>query len=142
MWLGNEPSNRRTRLTSTHSRILNTGAPTLLRVYKTPLQRCSGSDHIQVSISTVSKYQYPKRGTYDSAHHVSGKTIQHGDCLAEPHGGILNNHVARDKPSNRGTGLTSTHSKILNTRASVTTPTRADYPLKVYSNTPSRVPRF
>ncbi|CAL9019230.1 unnamed protein product, partial [Prunus brigantina] len=36
---------------------------------------------IQVSISTVSKYQYPRGGTYDSAHHVPGKTIQHGDCL-------------------------------------------------------------
>ncbi|CAL9019437.1 unnamed protein product [Prunus brigantina] len=44
------------------------------------------------------------------------KTIQSGDRLTRPHGGILNNHVARDEPSIRGTGLTSTHSRILNTR--------------------------
>ncbi|BBH05579.1 hypothetical protein Prudu_017018 [Prunus dulcis] len=35
-------------------------------------------------------------GTYDSTHHVLGKTNR----LAEPHRGILNNHVARDEPSN------------------------------------------
>ncbi|CAL9006350.1 unnamed protein product, partial [Prunus brigantina] len=72
------------------------------------------------------------------------KTIQFGKRLTRPHGGILNNHVARDKPSIRGTGLTSTHSTILNTRAPVTSPnhTHADCPARAYSNTPSRVPGF
>ncbi|PQQ03510.1 hypothetical protein Pyn_32612 [Prunus yedoensis var. nudiflora] len=57
-----------------------------------------------------------------------GKTIQFGDRLTRPYGGILNNHVARDKSSIRGTGLTNTHSRILNTRVPVTSPTRANYP--------------
>ncbi|CAL9010640.1 unnamed protein product, partial [Prunus brigantina] len=37
-----------------------------------------------------------------------GKTIQFGDRLTRPYGGILNNHVAKDEPSIRGTGLIST----------------------------------
>ncbi|PQQ19408.1 hypothetical protein Pyn_07793 [Prunus yedoensis var. nudiflora] len=71
-----------------------------------------------------------------------GKTIKSGDRLTRPYGGILYNHVARDEPSIRGTGLTSTHSRILNTRAVVTSPMRADYPAKGLRNTPSRVPGF
>ncbi|CAL2256794.1 unnamed protein product [Prunus armeniaca] len=46
--------------------------------------------------------------------------IQSGDRLTRPHAGILNNHVAMDKASIRGTGLTSTHNRILNTRVPVT----------------------
>ncbi|CAL9024141.1 unnamed protein product, partial [Prunus brigantina] len=96
-----QPSIRGTGLTSTNSRILNTSAP------------------------------YSRGGTYDSTHHVPGKTIQSRNCLAEPNGGILNNHVARDELSNQGTGLTSTQTRILNTHEPVTSPTRADYPIKV-----------
>lgn len=57
---------------------------------------------------------------YRCTHHVLGKTIQRGNHLAKSHGGILNNHVVRDEPSNRGIGLTSTHNRILNTCAPVT----------------------
>ncbi|KAL6269757.1 hypothetical protein ACE6H2_026668 [Prunus campanulata] len=96
-----EPSIQGAGLTSTHSKILNTHAP------------------------------YSRRGTYDSTHHVPRKTIQRKNRLVEPHEGLLNNHVARDESSNQGTRLTSTHSRILNTRAPVTSPTLADYPAKV-----------
>lgn len=54
------------------------------------------------------------------------RTIQSEDHLTRPHAGILNNHVAMDKASIRGTGLTSTHNRILNTRVPVTSPTLAD----------------
>ncbi|PQP96963.1 hypothetical protein Pyn_18689 [Prunus yedoensis var. nudiflora] len=36
----------------------------------------------------------------------------------------------------------STHNRILNTRAPVTSPTRVDYPAKGLQNTPPKVPEF
>ncbi|KAI5330009.1 hypothetical protein L3X38_029406 [Prunus dulcis] len=119
-----EPFIRGTWLTSTHSKILNTCDKSYMRKLPrqgsttTPCQGCLGSNHIQVSMS-----MHPRGGTYDIAHHILGKTIQHGNSLAEPYGGILNNHVARDKPSNWETRLSSTHNRIFNTRAPVTSPT-------------------
>ncbi|PQP91925.1 hypothetical protein Pyn_03016 [Prunus yedoensis var. nudiflora] len=44
--------------------------------------------------------------------------------------------------SNWGTGLNSTHIRILNTRASVISPTHANYPAKGLRNTTSRVSGF
>ncbi|CAL8162182.1 unnamed protein product [Prunus armeniaca] len=55
---------------------------------------------------------------------------------------FLIDHMARKRASNWGTGLTSKHSRILNTRAPITSPTCANYPAKGLRNAPSKVPRF
>ncbi|PQQ04895.1 hypothetical protein Pyn_25004 [Prunus yedoensis var. nudiflora] len=113
MWLGKSRPTRDWAL-SMHNRILNTHSLVTshtcanypLRVYETSCQRCLGSD--------ISKYPYPSFHIQVSKCR-GGETIQPGDHLAKPHRGILSNHVARDEPSNRGTGLPArtTESSIL-----------------------------
>ena len=98
---------------------------------------------IQVSIFIVSKYQYPKEGTYDDAHHVLGKTIQLGIIWLVHMEESSIDHVAMERAVQLEDELsTSTYSRILKIRMPVTSPTSADYPTKGPRNTPSRVFEF
>ncbi|KAI5323096.1 hypothetical protein L3X38_032168 [Prunus dulcis] len=136
MWLGNEQSNQGTIAPQTCTvefsiHVLLNIPPTSANCQSRPLVHpVKGTRYLdtppksyRLDMSCINK----RGGTYHSAQHVPGKTIQHGDCFTRPHDRILNTHVPRERAVQlRDYCSPDMHGRVLNTPEAETSLTRTE----------------